>query len=706
MLTEFNTGGRHEENPNGGIPQGIGQNGQPNTVEQGETKKENFVYSDRLYINEDLAKESYLPKYIKGKTFAEASKIINNKFKDRNDNHSNSTKKELLNRLSGAQEYLKMQEQQINESMQANMSTPEYPEQNQMFLGGDGTPLQVLQGIGSSGALGQHTGINQATTALDLAQTAFGKTGIDTSGATNVDPGSIKPGMMGVTSALKGAQAGAMFGPIGTGVGAAIGLGAGLIGGFKAKKDALKAHQNFEIGQSNNLISNFAFGGNLGDPLKPSQFDPTKEDFLPVRKIIPITSSDGSKQYQYFYGKIPGEDGYDIDMNSHIYTSDEHIAKQNKQHPEYSERASNYLNKTNGLLNRDITKFSKGGNIYTNGGPFDKSMASYDPNNINSTTQPINNAISGITNWFGNPKSNDYISLSDKELTNPVNTYSNPELAPENINKFNNTKFGQTLGKTGNWLNDNSGNLLRYSPIAMNAMQLAKMNKPEVERLNRLGNRYNPQYMDERQLTNQINAESNYTGNALANSSNGSLGTLSNNILASQLNKTRALSDAYSKVADVNRNEDKTAQQFNLGVDQVNMGQYNMEKDINARNRAAYTTEKSKLLGQIGTDLGSIGKEQVFKKQAEKMTGYSWMGDYIMSNPEYKSQFDAIDKSNLSEQEKYAKKQILTQNIFKGMTPEQIAMYNQIQSEVGTMGHPQQTKKAYGGYITPKFKKY
>ena len=42
-----------------------------------------------------------------------------------------------------------------------------------------------------------------------------------------------------------------------------------------------------------------------------------------------------------------------------------------------------------------------------------------------------------------------------------------------------------------------------------------------------------------------------------------------------QLNKTKALSDAYSKIADVNRNEDTKAQQFNLGVDQFNIGQSN-----------------------------------------------------------------------------------------------------------------------------------
>lgn len=649
-LTEINEGGSHENNKYGGVPMGIGSNGQLNTVEENETKKDNFVYSDRLYINEDLVKSSNLPGYIKGKTFANASKVINDKFKDRNDIHSNATKKELLDRLSEAQEYLKMQEQQINQSMQANMQTPEYPEQNQMFLGGDGTPLQVLQGLGASGILGQHTGINQATTALDLGQTAFGKTGIDTSGATNVDPGSVKPGMMGVTGALKGAQAGAMFGPWGAGIGAAVGGVAGLIGGGRAKKDALKGQQNFEIGQSNKMISNFAYGGNMYDnggylnKFKQSTMmdDPNYSggfDFKPMRGF-PYAS------------ELPLEQQIDIKSTYNPKT----LYKQ----------AFNQMRKPS--ISNEIG--------------FESKLNYNDPDTVN---------------------------LSPEQLQED-NGYSNPELAPQNSKPQN--KLEKTLGKAGNWMKDNYGNILRYSPVAMNAMQLAKMGKPEVETLNRLGNRYNPQYMDERALTNQINAETNYGAKAMADASNGSLGALRNNILGVGLNKTKALSDAYSKVADVNRNENKTAQQFNLGVDQINMGQSNMEKDINAKNRGAHKTEKSRLLGQIGTDLGNIGKEEVWKTQAGKMTGYGYMGQFLNANPDYKAKFDSIDKDpSLDDASKYARKVELLKAKFPGATPEQIQRELDNITHLSKFGFPEETKKdnnkkAYGGYITPKFKKY
>ena len=150
-LTEFNEGGTHSENKHGGIPQGQSSNGSMNTVEQGETKKGNFVYSDRLYINEDLAKANNLPGYIKGKSFASASKAINDKFKDRNDIHTKATQKELLDRLAQSQEQLKAEQEAINQSMQINQSEVDYPEETQQFK--TGGPMGILGG-GENGILG------------------------------------------------------------------------------------------------------------------------------------------------------------------------------------------------------------------------------------------------------------------------------------------------------------------------------------------------------------------------------------------------------------------------------------------------------------------------------------------------------------------------------------------------------------------------
>ena len=53
-LNSFNVGNTHENNPNGGIPLGVGNNGKQNTVEQGETSVDingkKFIFSNRIII--------------------------------------------------------------------------------------------------------------------------------------------------------------------------------------------------------------------------------------------------------------------------------------------------------------------------------------------------------------------------------------------------------------------------------------------------------------------------------------------------------------------------------------------------------------------------------------------------------------------------------------------------------------------------------
>lgn len=56
----FGTGGLHEENPHGGIPQGQGANGRLNTVEEGEFSYNfddgKYIFSNRLFANSKVSK--------------------------------------------------------------------------------------------------------------------------------------------------------------------------------------------------------------------------------------------------------------------------------------------------------------------------------------------------------------------------------------------------------------------------------------------------------------------------------------------------------------------------------------------------------------------------------------------------------------------------------------------------------------------------
>ena len=112
QLTSFQSGGSHESNPNGGILQGTGANGKPNLVEEGETKHEDYIFSNRLKINPQISKDFKLPKGLNGKTFADASKYLNREANDRpNDPISNNAVKAQLAKLTAAQEGLKAQMQ-------------------------------------------------------------------------------------------------------------------------------------------------------------------------------------------------------------------------------------------------------------------------------------------------------------------------------------------------------------------------------------------------------------------------------------------------------------------------------------------------------------------------------------------------------------------------------------------------------------------
>jgi len=92
QLSEINNGGTHEQNPNGGVPMG-----QTASVEQGETKWEDYIFSDRIKV--PGAKH----------TFADESKKIQKKYpKEReNDVPTQKAKEKEMKRLMAAQEVIR-----------------------------------------------------------------------------------------------------------------------------------------------------------------------------------------------------------------------------------------------------------------------------------------------------------------------------------------------------------------------------------------------------------------------------------------------------------------------------------------------------------------------------------------------------------------------------------------------------------------------
>ena len=104
-VTQFNTGGSHSENPFGGIMQGIGQNGEPNMVEEGEVKWNDYIFSDRINTPKEEDDMLKLSKGILNKTFADAALYLSKESEERpNDPISKRGLNDSLSKLAMLQE--------------------------------------------------------------------------------------------------------------------------------------------------------------------------------------------------------------------------------------------------------------------------------------------------------------------------------------------------------------------------------------------------------------------------------------------------------------------------------------------------------------------------------------------------------------------------------------------------------------------------
>lgn len=104
-ITRYGVGGSHEQNKNGGIQQGIAPDGQPNLVEQGEVRYNNYVYSNRLTPNKHNLKINNLPTNYAGKTFAKIAESLSKEVQERpNDPISLAGLESMMTRLRSAQE--------------------------------------------------------------------------------------------------------------------------------------------------------------------------------------------------------------------------------------------------------------------------------------------------------------------------------------------------------------------------------------------------------------------------------------------------------------------------------------------------------------------------------------------------------------------------------------------------------------------------
>lgn len=559
----------------------------------------------------DIIKQFNLPAYLKDKSFSDASKAIENKFKDRLDTSSLNTKKELLQRLANAQEFIKAKEQEA-----LNPTPDPMVDQNQAFLGGlfgnktanSSSPDIGAEAAEKAGGIGANINpMGLATGALGMVNNMSGK---NSTGSTGADIGS---------GALQGASAGMSFGPWGAAIGGVLGGVTGLIGSNKAKK------KQEELDARNALSSNlqhrgtdFAMGGKMnsyanGGPTDPIMGPHAPNDFEFTNLEQYNLDPNSLKPMDQFPYAIPGYNEYSTFDDKPFFPNIPYASGEELRRP------PNGPDTPSSMPNR--------ASLIAKAGSTPRKLA----------TPAISYETKGLDSDIFN---NDFRGTS----TLTERTPDGPQ-----ANLWDKLRAGanEVSGEAGDFIKDNYADALRYSPVIANALQLRNLEKPEYERLDRLDNRYDPDYVDENSLTNRVSQASANARRGLHEASGGDLGALRASLIGSQLNEARALSDAYLQAENINRGENRAGQEFNLNVDRTNLQQSTMENEINARNEGVYDSNKSALIGQIGQDLGNIGREQRFKQMVEQSgICYDTRGAYVCGDTNQRLSQEDLTKIN------------------------------------------------------------
>ena len=134
---KVNTGGSHEENPNGGVQVGVDPQGIPNLLEEGEPVYNDYVYSDNIKADKEILEKFNIPSKYAGKLYSKIADAFIDEAEERpNDPISNNGLNAMLVRLANAQEEQKqVQEQAELEKELAGLSPEELSELEAMLAG-------------------------------------------------------------------------------------------------------------------------------------------------------------------------------------------------------------------------------------------------------------------------------------------------------------------------------------------------------------------------------------------------------------------------------------------------------------------------------------------------------------------------------------------------------------------------------------------
>lgn len=671
-LTSFNTGGSHEESPIGGIPQGIGDNGNVNLVEEGETRYQDYIFSDRLTLDEDIVKELNLPSNLIGKTFAEASEILAKDIEEHpNDPISKRGFEEMMIRLQAA-----------------NNMKKDLEDSNTFAEGGslNGEPMEPSPTIKEVEGESENLG-NELKEVTDEQ--------VKRIAASNIKEEKLKGGR---ASKEVRENATELFDPLEISVGIKVEM---------EHTDSIEAAREIALDhltENKDYYTRLYHIGLIDEPITEEEENFLKEKWTRIEDVEALDKEQGivdmpeeenvsNELEQPLNQEIPiepqqfakGGDLFGPNRNGAYFrngrwylNSDPRLSNKTnirmdnpnrgnywKTDPIYPIPPERQLFKVpdikggwNGIL-PDNTKpygdtfnppFIKGGEdekttvepIKTNTSTTKKtSIPSIDTEEEFDRMMDRKYNFGDLTGLTG-PRFDPYQLEADLEgnrIANENETSFNPisdfELTPEQLSTLSPEDYQAYKRHERAMKLQGLGSLLQYAPVLGNLIGAATVGKAErvnptyitPEQLNDYL-QYNP--IDPNTYTNPILNQASNARRSFADASGGSRAAILAANLGLNAQTQKAISDAALQAEAVNEQRRVQAKEFNRGTNQFNASerarakQYNassktMTDDINARNRAARRTAIRNYLSGAMQGLGSIGREKAYRNTIKTM---------------------------------------------------------------------------------------
>lgn len=671
-LTSFNTGGSHEESPIGGIPQGIGDNGNVNLVEEGETRYQDYIFSDRLTLDEDIVKELNLPSNLIGKTFAEASEILAKDIEEHpNDPISKRGFEEMMIRLQAA-----------------NNMKKDLEDSNTFAEGGslNGEPMEPSPTIKEVEGESENLG-NELKEVTDEQ--------VKRIAASNIKEEKLKGGR---ASKEVRENATELFDPLEISVGIKVEM---------EHTDSIEAAREIALDhltENKDYYTRLYHIGLIDEPITEEEENFLKEKWTRIEDVealdkeqgivdIPEEENVSSELEQPLNQEIPiepqqfakGGDLFGPNRNGAYFrngrwylNSDPRLSNKTnirmdnpnrgnywKTDPIYPIPPERQLFKVpdikggwNGILPDNTKPYGDTFNPpFIKGGEDEKTTV--EPIKINTSTTKKTSIPSidteeefdrmmdrkynfGDLTGLTGPRFDPYQLEADLEgnrIANENETSFNPisdfELTPEQLSTLSPEDYQAYKRHERAMKLQGLGSLLQYAPVLGNLIGAATVGKAEKvnptyitpEQLNDYL-QYNP--IDPNTYTNPILNQASNARRSFADASGGSRAAILAANLGLNAQTQKAISDAALQAEAVNEQRRVQAKEFNRGTNQFNASerarakQYNassetMTDDINARNRAARRTAIRNYLSGAMQGLGSIGREKAYRNTIKTM---------------------------------------------------------------------------------------